>query len=109
LKPAPDARKIDSEESQLSDSSKSSLLVKKVAPVYPDDAKAAHLQGKVVLRTVIGADGRVQDVRLVSAPSASLAVSAFHSVCQWQYKPSIVDGKPAIVEATVEVDFSSSS
>jgi protein TonB len=106
LSPSPEARQMDSEASQVGDSVESSLLVKKVAPVYPDDAKAGHMQGKVVLRTVIGPDGRVRDVRLVSAPSPSLALAAFHSVSQWQYKPYQVDGKPAIVETTVEVDFS---
>jgi TonB family protein len=109
LIPPGDAKQVDSEGTQVGDSVESRLLIKKVAPIYPDDAKAAHMQGKVVLRTVIGPDGRVQDVRLVSAPSPSLALSAFHSVSQWQYQPSQVNGKPVIVETTVEIDFSSSS
>jgi TonB family protein len=106
LTPPPGVEQVDSERTPVRDSVSSRLLVKKIAPVYPDDAKTAHIQGKVVLQTVIGPDGRVQDVRLVSTPSPSLALSAFHAVSQWQYKPFQVDGKQASVETTVEVNFS---
>jgi TonB family protein len=105
----PGAEQVNSGGAQVRDSVEKLLLIKKVAPVYPEDAKAANIQGKVVLQTVIGTDGTVQDIRLLSAPSPSLALSAFHSVSQWRYKPSQIDGKPVIVETTVEVDFPSNS
>jgi TonB family protein len=82
------------------------LLVKKVAPVYPQDAKVAHIQGRVVLQAIIGFDGRVRDLQLLSAPSASLANSAFWSASQWQYKPYLRDGEPAELDTTIEVTYS---
>ena len=82
------------------------LLIKKVAPVYPQDAKDAHIQGKVVLQAIIGIDGRVRDLQLLSAPNASLASSAFWSVSQRQYKPYLRNGEPTEVETTVTVNYS---
>ena len=93
------------ERSGISSDAESKLLVKKVAPAYPEDAKSARIHGKVVLQTTIGPDGRVEDVRLVSAPSPSLALSAFHAVSQWEYKPHHDGGEAVTVESTVEVEF----
>ena len=90
---------------KISAEAESKLLVKKVAPAYPEDAKSARIHGKVVLQTTIGPDGGIEDVRLVSAPSPSLALSAFHAVSQWEYKPYRVDGEAVTVESTVEVEF----
>lgn len=109
LTPPADASLISSEKTQISPAAGSGLLVKKVVPVYPDDAKAAHIHGMVVLETTIGPDGRVQDVRLVSTPSPLLSLPAFQSVSHWQYKPYRVNGTPVSVQTTVEVDFSASS
>lgn len=101
-----DATQVPVEAKRLSPDEESGLLVKKVAPVYPADAKSAHIQGKVVLDTTVGPDGAVEDVRLVSAPSTSLALAAFQSVSQWEYKPYRVNGQAVTVESKVEVDFS---
>lgn len=82
------------------------ILVKKVPPVYPKDAKDAHIEGKVVLRAILGIDGRVCDLLLLSAPKPSLAFSAFRSVSQWEYKPYLRNGEPVEVETTVTVTYS---
>jgi len=105
LMPPTDATQINSEVAQIDTATAQKLLEKKVTLEYPEDAKGAHVQGKVILRALIGSDGTVQDVRLVSTPAASLALSAFHSVSQWHYAPYRVNGKPTVVETTVEVDF----
>jgi TonB family protein len=82
------------------------LLVKKVTPVYPQDAKDAHIQGKVVLQAIIGIGGKVRDLQLLSAPRASMASSAFWAVSQWEYRPYRLNGKPVEVETTVTVMYS---
>jgi TonB family protein len=106
LTPPAEAIRVNVEKTKISAAVGSGLLVKKVAPAYPEDAKGAHIGGKVILQTTIGPDGSVQDVRLVSAPSPSLALSAFRSVSQSRYKPYQISGEPVTVETTVEVDFS---
>ena len=101
--PAKDASPVHSEPVELTPSAASRLLVKQVPPVAPDNAKG--LQGKVVLKTIIGPDGGVEDVRLISSTEPSLALSAFKSVSHRQYKPYRVNDSPAPVETTMDIDF----
>lgn len=80
------------------------LVVHKVDPVYPEDAKRANLQGVVVLATVIGRDGNVEKVRPVSGPDV-LASAAMDAVRWWRFQPYLVNGKPVEIETMVAVDF----
>jgi periplasmic protein TonB len=82
----------------------SGLLVKKVTPEYPPIAKQAHVQGSVILRAVIGKDGKVENVQPESG-SPLLASAAVNAVKQWKYKPYVLDGSPVEVETTVTVNF----
>ncbi|HLY61433.1 MAG TPA: TonB family protein [Terriglobia bacterium] len=74
--------------------------VKTVAPVYPREAKAAHIQGDVVLQVTLDEEGSVSDVEIESGPPA-LAKSAIDAVRQWQFS------KPfqAPVTTTVTINF----
>jgi TonB family protein len=82
-----------------------SLMIKKVQPIYPMEVKKAHVQGKVVVVATIGTDGKTYDLRVISAPSASLADSAFKAISQWEYKPYLLNGEPVPVETTVVVTY----
>jgi TonB family protein len=85
-------------------SSADGLLVKKVAPEYPLDAKIVRLEGTVVLRTVIDKTGEVSSVFALSGPPL-LESAAVEAVKQWQYRPFLMNGQPVEVETTVEVVF----
>jgi TonB family protein len=63
------------------------MIIKKTKPYYPDDAKDLRLSGTVVLEATIGRDGGIHNLRVMSAPSPSLAISALWAVSQWAYKP----------------------
>lgn len=80
-------------------------LLRKEAPVYPQDAKDAHMSGTVVLRATIGRDGGVHNLHVVSAPWPSLASSALWAVSQWSYKPYLLNGDPVEVETTINVIY----
>jgi TonB family protein len=80
-------------------------LVKKTPPVYPTIAKMAHEQGVVVLGAVIGTDGRVHDVEVLTSPSPVLADSAVDAVKQWVYKPYLLNGVAVEVETIINVIF----
>jgi TonB family protein len=80
------------------------LVVHKVDPVYPEDAKRANLQGVVVLATVIGRDGNVEKLRPVSGPDV-LASAAMDAVRWWRFQPYLINGKPVEIETMVAVDF----
>jgi TonB family protein len=61
-------------------------LIKEVKPDYPMDAKLAGIQGAVVLRGVIGKDGHVKNLLVVSGP-VLLQNAALQAVRQWKFKP----------------------
>jgi TonB family protein len=77
----------------------------KVPPKYPDDAKKARVRGKVLLDVVIGKDGTVQDLHVVSGPEM-LRQSSIDAVKQWTYKPYLLNGDPVEVKTTITVTYS---
>jgi TonB family protein len=79
-------------------------LISKVDPVYPPEAKAAHVQGAVLLSAIISKTGTVESLRVISGVPM-LNSSAVEAVQQWRYKPYIVDGQPVEVRSTVTVNF----
>ena len=81
------------------------MVVHRVEPDYPYIAKAARVQGTVVMFAVIGKDGGIHDLRLVSGHPL-LAKAALGAVMQWRYKPFLLDGQPIDVQTTIETHFS---
>lgn len=75
------------------------------APSYPALARQAHVQGVVQLDAIIGTDGKVKSVQLVSGHPL-LSGSAMQAVRGWKYKPTVVGGAPVEVETMVSVSFS---
>jgi TonB family protein len=80
-------------------------ILTKVTPVYPQEAKDAKVQGIVVLDAVIGKDGAIKSLRVLSGPN-ELANSALEAVKQWTYKPYLLNGNPTEVETTITVNYS---
>jgi TonB family protein len=80
------------------------LLVTKVAPQYPPDAKDQHIQGVVLLQAIIDKEGNVSKVQLISGHPL-LAPSAIEAVKQWKYKPYLLNRIPVEVETQVQVNF----
>lgn len=106
LKPAPDAKPVGKPIKVFrNEKSTNGRLLKKVAPIYPQDAKEARVSGTVVLDVVIGTDGVVHKIQIVKAPWPSLAASAVWAVSQWRYKPYLLNGKPVEVETNINVIF----
>lgn len=82
----------------------SGLLIKKVPPSYPLEAKLVRLEGAVILHVVIDRSGEVSEVNTLSGPPL-LESAAVDAVKQWQYRPYAVNGEPVDVETTIEVVF----
>jgi TonB family protein len=75
-----------------------------VKPVYPADARAAGIEGVVVLDIVIGEDGSVIEARVLrSIPELDQA--AIDAVNQWQFEPTLLNGEPVELEMNVTVNF----
>lgn len=80
------------------------LLVHRVEPSYPPLAKAARVQGDVVLSAIINTNGDIQNLQLVSG-HPMLVPAAISAVRQWRYKPYLLNGQPVEVETTITVIF----
>jgi TonB family protein len=81
------------------------VLESKVAPVYPGKARRKKIEGRVVLRTLVAADGTVRDLVAIESPSDLLSEAAIAAVEQWRYQPATRDGSPVDSFLTVVVDF----
>ncbi len=75
-----------------------------VAPVYPELARAAKIEGVVILEAVINPDGAVRDVRVLRSVPL-LDEAALAAVRQWRYTPTVLSGVPIAVVMTVTVTF----
>jgi len=84
------------------------LLIHREEPTYPPLARAARVQGEVVLSAVIDTNGQIQNLQLVSG-HPMLVPSAIAAVKQWRYKPYLLNGQPVEVETTITVIFTLSS
>ena len=77
---------------------------KHVNPVYPPIAESARVQGVVILETIIGADGKVQDARVLrSIPLLDQA--ALDAVKRWKFKPGTLNGQPVPVIYNLTISF----
>ncbi len=73
-------------------------------PTYPAIAKAARIQGTVVLQATISKTGAIENLRVISGPPM-LQAGALSAVKGWRYKPYQLNGEPVEVETTVNVVF----
>jgi protein TonB len=80
-------------------------LIHKVLPPYPPLARAAGVQGTVVLQAVISKQGIIENLRvLVGHPM--LVPAAIGAVRQWRYRPYVLNNEPVEVETEITVNFS---
>lgn len=79
--------------------------ITKIAPVYPDIAREAGVDGQVMVQALVGKDGKVKDVRVVKS-IPMLDQAAVSAVKQWLFKPALSNNKPVAVWVAVPVKFS---
>jgi TonB family protein len=80
-------------------------LIRKVDPAYPPLARQARIQGTVRFTAIIGRDGGILNLQLVSGHPL-LVESARQAVAQWLYKPTLLNGQLVEVITLIEVTFS---
>ena len=79
-------------------------LLTKIAPKYPAEAKAARVQGTVSLAVVIGKDGLVLNIDVISGDPLLVGASV-EAVRQWVYQPTLLNGEAVEVVTQVDVNF----
>lgn len=79
-------------------------LIRQPKPVYPPLARQARIQGTVRFNAIIGRDGTIQNLQLVSGHPL-LVPSAQEAVKQWVYQPTLLNGEPVEVITQIDVNF----
>jgi protein TonB len=79
-------------------------LIYRPQPAYPSMARAARVQGAVVLRAIISKSGAIENLQVLSGHPLLLK-AAIDAVSQWRYRPYILNGDPVEVETQVTVNF----
>jgi protein TonB len=100
LAPAPDPPRLI----RVGGDVRAPVKLRQVDPVYPAIARAARVQGTVVVECVIDPQGNVTDARVVSGPQL-LQRAAVEAVQQWRYTPTLLSGVPVAVLMSVTVKF----
>jgi len=102
--PPPPPRPIKREPIRVGGNVQESKLIRKVEPVYPELAKRARVSGVVVLQVTVDEEGNVAELRVLKGhPLLNDAAEA--AVRQWKYSPTLLNGEPVPVIATVTVIF----
>jgi protein TonB len=81
------------------------MLLVPIQPVYPAIAKAARIQGTVVVQATISKAGTIENLRAISGPPM-LQSAAIDAIRQARYRPFLLNGEPVEVETTINVVFS---
>ena len=79
-------------------------LIHAVAPIYPKEARSLGIEDSVRFDAVIGKDGKLHDIKLVSG-DPMLVKSAMKAASQWRYPPALLNGKPVEMQTEVVVKF----
>jgi protein TonB len=83
------------------------IQASKVKPDYPELARVARIEGRVILQAIVLKDGTVGELEILSCnrPNMGFEEAAVSAVAQWRYEPAMQGSKPVDVYFTVRVDF----
>ena len=73
-------------------------------PYYPAVAKAAHVEGLVVIDAIIDEEGNVVQARVVEGPPL-LVAAALDAVAKWKYQPTYLNGRAVSIRTHIQVMF----
>lgn len=91
-------------EVKLTKSVLNGVTIKRVEPVYPQQAVAARVSGKVIVQILIEEDGNVISARAMRGDSL-LRAAAEAAAWRWKLTPTLVGGEPTRARATAGFNF----
>jgi periplasmic protein TonB len=80
------------------------MVIKKVQPDFPAQARQLRIEGAVQLLATVGKDGNVSDLKVLGGHPV-LARAATDAVKKWKYKPYLLNGQPIEFETQITVNF----
>jgi protein TonB len=81
-----------------------SRLIKQEKPAYPPEAKSRGITGTVAFEALIGKDGKIHRLEMLSGPLA-LYQSSRNAMSRWEYKPTLLNGDPVEVLTTLDMNY----
>ena len=81
-----------------------SYLIRRIEPTYPPIARAAGVQGEVLIKAIISTEGKIEQAQVISG-SPWLSRAALDAIKQWRYRPYLLNDKPVEVETEITVNF----
>jgi TonB family protein len=91
-------------DAKVSEGVKESSVVRRVEPVYPAEALKRKIEGPVTVQASITEKGTVGDIKVVSGEPL-LAAAAIEAISKWLYTPTLLNGKPTIVQKEITINF----
>jgi len=74
-------------------------------PEFSEEARKSKYQGNVVLRVVVGVDGKPHEISVERSLGMGLDEKAIETVRTWRFEPGRRNGAPVAVPVLVEVNF----
>ncbi len=104
LQAAPTARTPVLRTVKVSQGVSQGLVIRRVSPDYPAQARQLRIEGTVQLEATIAKDGSVKDLKVVSGHPI-LSRAAVEAVKQWKYKPYLLNGAAVEIDTQIAVNF----
>jgi TonB family protein len=82
------------------------VVIDKINPKYPEEARKEKVMGVVTLETVINENGTVDEIEVLRSPDERLSEAAVEAVSQWTFEPALCDGRPVGVYYNLTIKFS---
>jgi TonB family protein len=87
------------------DGTKAPSVIYKSDPAYTPEAKAAKIQGTVVITAIVNTTGHADEIKVIRSLDPGLDANAVAAVSQWLFKPGTKDDQPVDVAVTMEINF----
>ncbi len=81
------------------------VVVEKINPKYPPEAREEKVMGMVTVETVITEEGVVEEIQVVESPDDRLSAAAIEAIEQWKFEPALCDGRPVGVYYNLTIKF----
>ena len=98
-------RKTESIEYRIGNGISAPIVLLKTEPQYSEAARAAKLQGNVMISLLVDERGNPRDMKVIRPLGMGLDENAIKAIRQWKFRPGMKDGHPVAVRAQIEVTF----
>ena len=90
---------------ELGGNLKPPMKVKDVRPRYRQAWASNNVEGTILMQAIIGVDGKVRNLEVLSPVNADLEEEAIGAVSQWEFSPTYLNCQPIEVRMFVTTSF----